>query len=69
MTVPFSEWESEWKEKYQGQQHATLCFQEMKTSSFFAIRPSFMICVPKVATLGLQRRKKDTLQKVFIDNL
>ena len=23
MAVPFSEWESDWKEKYQGQQHAT----------------------------------------------
>ncbi|CAH3172943.1 unnamed protein product [Porites evermanni] len=53
MPVPFSDWESDWNEKYQGNED----------EQFFCYKSIVYDCVPKVAILGLQRGKKDTLQK------
>lgn len=44
-------------------------FSGNEDEQFFCYKSIVYDCVPKVATLGLQRGKKDTLQKVFIDNL
>ena len=44
-------------------------FSGNEDEQFFCYKSIVYDCVPKVAILGLQRGKKDTLQKVFIDNV